>query len=126
MMAQYEKNRLERIQKNCLRSIYGFDKTYEELLSESGLRTLEERRKNALERFAVKAAANKQFTNWFPVNDNRFSQRSSCLYKEYHAKSDRLYRSPLYALRRILNSKEKNTRVTSENFLDLSNLFNEP
>ena len=69
MMAQYEKNRLEKLQKNCLRSIYGFDKSYEDLLNESGLLTLEERRKNALGKFALKAAANKQFTNWFPAKD---------------------------------------------------------
>ena len=126
MMAQYEKNRLEKIQRNCLRSIYGFNKSYAELLDESGLQTLEERRKRALGRFAVKAAANKQFTNWFPLNDNRFSQRSSNLYKELYAKSDRLYRSPLFEMRRFLNNNEKTSRVSTEDYLDLSNLFNLP
>ena len=32
MLAQYQKNRLESIQKKCLKSIYGFKKTYDCLL----------------------------------------------------------------------------------------------
>ena len=46
---------LERYKKNCLRSIYGFNKNYEELLEESGLDTLEERRQKAIRKFAEKA-----------------------------------------------------------------------
>ena len=125
MIAQYQKNRLERIQKNCLRSIYSFSKSYDELLQESGLQTLEEKRKEAIKKFAEKSL-NKQFSHWFPLNDNRFRQRTSNLYKEKHARSDRLYRSPLYEMCRQLNNSEKQSRVVPSNLLDLSSLFNQP
>ena len=48
MLAQYERNRMENIQKNCLRSIFGFDKSYEELLEESGLETPATKQANKL------------------------------------------------------------------------------
>ena len=124
MLTQYQKNRLEGIQKNCLRSIYGFDKSYDQLLQESGLETLTSRRTRTVRKFAEKTANNPQFSHWFTLNDNRFSQRSSNIYKEYYARSDRLYRSPMYEMRRQLNNSEKETRTSD--LLDLSNLFNEP
>ena len=50
MLAKYEKNRLENVQKNCLRCIFSFDKNYEELLAVSGLSSLEERRQISLKK----------------------------------------------------------------------------
>ena len=125
MLAQYQKNRIENIQKRCLRSIFGFDKAYPELLEESGLVTLEERRNNAIKKFAEKASRNPQFLHWFPKNVNRLSQRISKSYEEKFAKSDRLYFSPLYTMRRILN-ESPNTRTSNPEIVDLSHLFNQP
>ena len=79
MLAKYEKNRLENVQKHCLRCIFGFEKTYEELLEVSGLSSLEERRKISLKKFAERAVKNDQFKGWFPLNSNRSSQRSGKL-----------------------------------------------
>ena len=56
MLAQYQKNRLESIQKKCLKTIYGAYKTYEELLEEAEIQTLEERRTKQIGKFAIKAA----------------------------------------------------------------------
>ena len=47
MLSKYQSIKLENLQKRCLRAIYGYNKTYEELLQESNLKTLEERRQNA-------------------------------------------------------------------------------
>ena len=52
MLAQYQKNRLENIQKRCLKSIFGFNKTYQALLEEAEIETLEDRRFNAIKKFA--------------------------------------------------------------------------
>ena len=124
MIAQYQKNRPENIQKSCPRSIFRFDKSYSELLEEAGLKTLEERRAIALRKFAEKAAKNNQFKYWFPLNPNRASQRSGIVYLEKHAKSDRLYNSPLFEMRRALNNSEKENCGLFPDKIDLADLYN--
>ena len=127
MLAQYQANRLENIQKKCLRSIYGSQLSYAELLSRSGLDTLEDRREKAILKFAQKAASNPQFSHWFPTNTNRSSQRNGKKYEEKFAKSDRLYFSPLYTMRRRLNETPDKERVLdTHDIIDLSYLFNAP
>ena len=56
MLAKYQIIKLENIKKRCLRSIYGYEKTYAELLTESNLESLEDRRDKAILEFAIKAA----------------------------------------------------------------------
>ena len=68
---------------------------------------LEERRQKAIEKFAQKTVKNPQFSHWFPTNKNRSSQRTGKTYEEKLARSDRLYNSPLFKMRRILNDLEK-------------------
>ena len=41
---QSQTNMLEKVQKRCLKLIYGYDESYEELLKQSGLKSLEDRR----------------------------------------------------------------------------------
>ena len=117
---------MKSVQKNCLKSIYGFNKSYDELLDEAGLETLQTRRESRLKKFTEKAVLNKQFNHWFPTNDNRASQRINKKYKELFAKSDRLYCSLLFEMRRVLNNSEKTTRSENTDIIDLSNLFNQP
>ena len=104
MLAKYQSTRLENLQKRSLRVIYGYEKTYEQLLEESDLKTLEERREIALLKFASKTEKT-QFEHWFPRNENKQSERNSKPFREYQARSEHLYRSPLYTMRRLLNSK---------------------
>ena len=98
---------LERLQKRVLKIVYGFDLTYEELLNRSGLTTLNERRKTAFEKFTVKMASNSKFSGrWFPRWENEFdlNLREEKKYIEFHARTQRLYNSQLYQMRRFLNS----------------------
>ena len=126
MITKYDVNRMENIQKNCLGSILGFDKKNEDLLEESGLQTLEVRRLNALKKFAEKTSKTPQFADWFPLNTNCSSQRSGKLYQEFYARSNRLYNSPLFTMRRILNNTHDESRSNNPVYLDLSDLFNFP
>ena len=126
MMSKYEKNRLENIQKKCLRIIYGYGLDYDTLLQISDLETLEKRREKALLKFAQKASQNLQFLGRFPQNQNRSSQRVCKEYEEKFARSDRLYNSPLFTMRRALNNTPKNDRNSNPNIQDLSHLFNAP
>ena len=126
MLTKYQSNRIENIQKRCLRSIYGFKLGYDELLEESGLKTLEQRREEATLKFALKASKNPQFMHWFPLNLNRSTGRMSKTFEEKHASSDRLYNSPLFKMRRLLNNTPDSNTNTITNYSDPSHLFNAP
>ena len=105
MLTKHQSNILENIQKRCLKCMYGYDKSYVDLLEESGLKTLQERRNIALERFARKAQANPLYSHWFEENENprRGSQRFSKRFNEKMARTTRLYKSPVFTMRRVLN-----------------------
>ena len=50
----YQSNALENLQKRALRAIYGYDKSYPELLNDSGLLRLSSRREAAFSKFTAK------------------------------------------------------------------------
>ena len=61
--------RLENLQKTALKIIYGFSRSYQSLLEISGLETLTQRRKKAVQKFASKTLQNQRFGNlWFEEN----------------------------------------------------------
>ena len=123
MITKLDSNRLENLQKKCLRSIYGYGLEYEDLLVMANLESLEDRRSKALLKFARKAVENPQFSHWFPLNPNR-TGRHGKTYEEKFAKSDRLYRSPLFTMRRLLNDTPDSDRNCNPEFFDLSHFFN--
>ena len=58
--------RLENLQKTALKIIYGFSRSYQSLLEISGLETLNQKRKKAVQKFASKTLQNHHFGNvWF-------------------------------------------------------------
>ena len=60
------------------------------------------RRFKLSERFAIKAAANPAFTCWFPLAERSdYPIRNPKKYQEYHARTERLRRSPIYMCRRL-------------------------
>ena len=65
-----QSNELEKIQKRCLRVIYGYNLTYDELLAKAQLNTLKERRVAAFEKFARKAVKNPKYNHWFRIGSN--------------------------------------------------------
>ena len=73
-----------------------------EMLECSGLKTLEERREEALLKFAKKAVEG-PYKDWFPVRDSGRALRTGRKYVEEYARCDRLYNSPIFAMRRALN-----------------------
>ena len=58
ILTKQQENDLEKIKKLCLRCIFGYKKSYEELLSELGLSSLEARREIAVLKFATKTLKN--------------------------------------------------------------------
>ena len=108
MMTKSQKVNLEKQKCNALKIIYGFNHTYKEMLELSGLDTLEARRQTLTDNFAVKMKNNPKYSHLFPERpqEQRRARRGN-KYVEYAASTNRLYNSPLYHMRRRLNSLER-------------------
>ena len=117
-----QNNLLERVQKKCLKIIYGYGKSYQELLAASGLDTLEVRRARLFDKFTQKTKDNKRYKSWFPKKDIMRDTRKIRPYLEENATSDRFYKSPIFAMSRLLNESPP----IPNNPTDLTGLNNEP
>ena len=103
-----ESDRLDRFKAQCLKNIYGRKMSYRAMLKKAEITRLSERRQETFDKFAERAAHSDKFRKWFPVYHSRAgNNRKKLLYKEYHARTDRLYFSPLYVMRRRLNGRTK-------------------
>ena len=106
--------------------MYGYQKTYGALLEEAELETLEARREKQFLKFAKKASENPNYSEYFPKNNCTVNTRRHKLFKEEFARTDRLYYSPVYAMRRALNETPYSDRFNNPNYIDLSFMFNNP
>ena len=100
--------KLERQQRRALKIIYGFGLSYSALLEKTGIPTLKERRETACRSFTNKLLVSNRFQHLFPLNavdDDGMTLRNTRQYTEEFARSERLYRSPLYSMRRNLNNQ---------------------
>ena len=107
MMNYGQKELLERCQFRVLKLIFGYDKDRHELLSLANISTLDDRRSTNFKKFALKMANSDRFaTKWLPryEQDDRHRLRTEKKYIEFTARTDRLYRSPLFTMRRLLNA----------------------
>ena len=100
--------------------IYGYDLAYKELLKISGLQTLKDRRVSSFQKFTSKTIKNPKYNHWFPERIVTRFTRSSAKYLEEKAVGNRLYNSPIFAMRRLLNNTE------TPEIIDMSGLFNLP
>ena len=88
----------------CIRD--RFRSSYEQLLSKANIERLSERRMNACAAFAAKLEQSERFNYLFPQNvypENMANLRNVKRYKEEFARTRRLFNSPLYNMRRIMN-----------------------
>ena len=122
MMTDTHDQLMERAQVGALRAVFGYGRTATELRSSAGVSTLRERRIKLTDKFAHNCLKNDRFKHWFPETEGRRTGRNSEKYKEFFAKTDRLYNSPLFYMRRRLNGKEgkvygERNRKYRENFV---------
>ena len=104
MLSQDQSDALERQQSRALKIIYGFSKSSGEVLVESGLDLLSSRRVDAVDRFVVKLVDNPKYASMFPLRpEEQRRARASHKYLEMNSKTNRLYNSPFYYMRRRLN-----------------------
>ena len=112
MLIKQQENDLETIQKKCLRCIFGYKKSYDEFLRKSGMSTLKARREKAVLKFTAKTSRN-------PTSD-----RNPPVYLEEFSWTQRLYNSPLFHVRRLLN-KTDHDNLPEMNYMDLAYLFDD-
>ena len=104
MLTLEQRKELEKLQRNVLKTIYGYKVSYACALELSGIQSLEERRQDCFDRFAIKLANNKEYEEWLPrTKFTGYDLREELIYDELFASTDRLRNSPLYAMRRRLN-----------------------
>ena len=91
MLTKDQSERLESLQKKALKTVYGCNKNYEDILQESGIQPLQERRQKLFENFARKCAKDSRFSDWFstPVQKEH-DTRSNIKYVERKARTERL------------------------------------
>ena len=104
MLSREQADALEKLQMGTLKTVYGAKVSYREALERSGLPTLRQRRRDSLDRFAIKLANNPEYDHWLPKTTfTGYDLREELIYVEKFAATDRLRNSPLYAIRRRLN-----------------------
>ena len=107
MLSDEQDQLIERLQARALKNIYGYKDSYATMREKAGVTTHRARRIELCDKFARKASANPRF-EWFPARTGR-SGRHAEPFKEFQARTDRLFNSPLYYFRRRMNGKPGKT-----------------
>ena len=106
MLTDEMDEQLEAAQAGALRTILGSGLSARKMRSETGLKTMRDRRVEHADKFARKAANSDRFCHWFPKRQGRRSGRlAGDEYEERFARLDRLKNSPLFFMRRRMNGK---------------------
>ena len=83
---------------------------------------MEQRRQKLFDNFTKKTVKNETYKKWFPLKETVRETRKPRPYIEERANSSRLYRSPLFAMRRLLNDEPPVTADPE----DTSGAYNAP
>ena len=97
MITKRDSDELERIQRQALKIIFGYNNSYSQLLEKSGLIRLSEGRENAFLKMSIKLSGDYRFKNWFPKRVYRHHEPrpGADVYKLYGASTNRYMNSPL-------------------------------
>ena len=72
----------------------------------AGVSTLRDRRIAACDKFAEKCLGSVKFSKWFPLRSSgRTGNRRGDRFLEEHARTNRLFNSPIFYMRRRMNGK---------------------
>ena len=104
MLNQEMAEDFEQIQKRASKLIFGWHSSYDEVISSGKMETLDSRRENLTKKFALKTSKNKRFGSWFREKDyGTLNLRSKKKFEEDYARTERMRKSPVYYMQRILN-----------------------
>ena len=105
MLSEGMRDEIEYIQKRACKLIFGWNSSYDLLIQDKKIVTLQERREKLFEIFCNKIHKNDRFRRIW-IEERVFEDhqlRKQKIIREKFASTNRLYNSPLYALRRKLN-----------------------
>ena len=106
LLNKTQEDYVERMQMSTMKTIYGMDTPYEMALQQSGLDRLSVRAARLAESFAQKLSENQRYSEWFPLKpDQGYPLRRPLTYNEEFAAENRLFNSPLFRMRRMLNDR---------------------
>ena len=109
MLTKELSDRLEKQQRRALNIIYGFNYSYSELLIKADTKSMSDRREDACAAFSKSLLNSERFKTFFPEKEypeNAAVTRNRRMYQEDFARTNRLFNSPLYAMRRYLNRED--------------------
>ena len=69
LLTQQQSAQLEALQKRAVKIIYGFERSYDDVITSGDLELLQTRRANLCLNFGRKAASNESFSHWFPTRN---------------------------------------------------------
>ena len=114
MISGGQSEEIERLQMMALKTIWGWNRSYSDVLEEAGIPRLDARRQAAVDKFAKKAAESDRYGGWFPLNQSlTHDLRHRDKYATDFARHERLKNAPIYAMRRRLNVLDNNDTTTS-------------
>ena len=95
----------------ALKTVFGWNSSYSQILEENSISSLKERREDIFKRFAVKASKDSRFSHWFPLNyAPAYDVRTREKYREKCVRTERLRKSPVMTMLRVLNEEERKLR----------------
>ena len=107
---KYLMDKLESIQRQALKIIYGWNRDITEIMETKGIDTLEKRREANLLRFALKAEGSERYCNkWFKrTNTERIVRPNTRnYYEEPFCRTERMKGNPVVMMTKILNEHRR-------------------
>ena len=96
---------IERLQRQTLKLIFDFNKSYSDIIKENDICTLTDRRQHLLDQFIQKTLENPKFSSkWLPLKEtHNYDTRKEKKFVEKPARTERLWKTPLFTMRRRAN-----------------------
>ena len=106
LLTKEQEDELERLQRMCFRVIYGWEKPYSQLLQETAVTPLKERREELCLKFAEGCLEHDTFKSWFPLEPPKeHDLRATRKFAIPKFNCNRYDNSPLNYMRKLLNGK---------------------
>ena len=110
LIPEYVSDKLESVQRQAMKIIYGWDINYQKLVEDGVIEHLKDRRREAVLRFALKAVQSERFgPSWFKLNpetDINLRPGTRNRYLERRCRTERGRNNPINVMTRLLNEHE--------------------
>ena len=107
MLSNEQTSAIERVQKQATKIIFGWDCEYQDLIDSGKIEPLSARRDNLTLNFAKKVEKSDRSNKWFPRHEEYdYNLRQQKKYAESFSRTERLRKSPVFHMRRLLNNEE--------------------